>query len=549
MRDGAHQRTMEDDEAIAVSALGEMRNGAVSTPVKRESLDTLPTDVAPALPIDPRYRDFSQPTSSQATPSLSLASSDSRSTISDTASNLAEDDTLLIRMSNLPLVHPALRAYDYAKNSSRVVKFGAEVMEGTVKTMTRPVIDRLPVNQFDEFACRQLDRFGRYGGKPEESSPMHVEAPIDSGSPNRAEGSSGQRGRKHLWLDNETRQSPTRESSVGNRDMSGDVANASSSRYSGDSYWNTIAQQQQQSSSQEVQIVSRSRWQAVLLEAGGIGAAVSEESMKRLKYCLQWLQYANAHIDQQILVIRSFITSIAPQNLASSSTSNAVVPFQTLGILSQIKTELINTIRQVVDVVSKYAGSALPEQARNTVRSFILRLPERWANALRLDETNGQYGGFERNGQGLSGSAATMAATRVLTLATESLDMMRGVTGVFKDSLDRAEAWVDRLQQLGLQRQQQQALPPTSSLVQFSATYPTPASNSTCVPSHRQSYEPDRQRDVAVSGVTTSASYSASRQTTRSPSPSTQAASEYGSEGGNETETGDDMRKSMDVDQ
>lgn len=37
-------------------------------------------------------------------------------------------------------------------------------------------------------------------------------------------------------------------------------------------------------------VVQRSRWQAVLLEAGGIGAAVSEESMRRLQYCLQWLQ-------------------------------------------------------------------------------------------------------------------------------------------------------------------------------------------------------------------------------------------------------------------
>lgn len=43
-----------------------------------------------------------------------------------------------------------------------------------------------------------------------------------------------------------------------------------------------------QSSNQ--QVVPRSRWQSVLLEAGGIGAAVSEESMRRLKYCLQWLQ-------------------------------------------------------------------------------------------------------------------------------------------------------------------------------------------------------------------------------------------------------------------
>jgi hypothetical protein len=35
-----------------------------------------------------------------------------------------------------------------------------------------------------------------------------------------------------------------------------------------------------------------------------------------------------------------------------------------------------------------------------------------------------------------------IAAQRILTLATESLDMMRGVTGVVKDSLDRADAYV-----------------------------------------------------------------------------------------------------------
>jgi hypothetical protein len=43
-------------------------------------------------------------------------------------------------------------------------------------------------------------------------------------------------------------------------------------------------------------------------------------------------------------------------------------------------------------------------------------------------------------------SSATQAAQRILTLATESLDMMRGVTSVVKDSLDRADAYVDFLQ-------------------------------------------------------------------------------------------------------
>jgi hypothetical protein len=34
------------------------------------------------------------------------------------------------------------------------------MVESSVKTISRPVIDRLPVdvNQLDEFACRQLDK-------------------------------------------------------------------------------------------------------------------------------------------------------------------------------------------------------------------------------------------------------------------------------------------------------------------------------------------------------------------------------------------------------
>jgi hypothetical protein len=42
----------------------------------------------------------------------------------------------------------------------------------------------------------------------------------------------------------------------------------------------------------------------------------------------------------------------------------------------------------------------------------------------------------------VSHGAAIVAAQRILSLATESLDMMRGVTGVVKDSLDRAELYV-----------------------------------------------------------------------------------------------------------
>lgn len=201
--------------------------------------------------------------------------------------------------------------------------------------------------------------------------------------------------------------------------------------------------------------------------------------------------------------------------------------------LNDVRSDIINTIRQVVDVVSKYAGGALPEPARGRVRGFILKLPQRWASraggpvggangngvgggadgsgagggadtkervadresvaaasgvGVRRntgssrraahrergaggESANGAAGGrsaassrasspsrglasprlmrppsttnlFAAHGQmpAVTVNAAHVAAERVLVLATESLDMMRGVTSVVKESLDKADA-------------------------------------------------------------------------------------------------------------
>jgi len=188
--------------------------------------------------------------------------------------------------------------------------------------------------------------------------------------------------------------------------------------------------------------------------------------------------------------------------------------------LTDVRRDIVHTIRQVVNVVSKYAGGALPEPARGRVRGFILKLPQRWASkassgpagngvagpgGLGLGEreretvaaagtgtgalrrpggqrravqrergtgagadgcvrsgpssraaspsasprvaravvgNGGASSGADGSGNAVSASAALVASQRILVLATESLDMMRNVTGVVKESLDRADAYV-----------------------------------------------------------------------------------------------------------
>lgn len=140
----------------------------------------------------------------------------------------------------------------------------------------------------------------------------------------------------------------------------------------------------------------------------------------------------------------------------------------------------------MVDVVSKYAGAALPEQARRYVKQSILGLPVKWASAIevragrRSRETSVgtvSMGGVESElgtprpdqrmhdphvGAGpesAGGKTPTQAegmpdadmyelsptedaADRVLTFAVESLDMLRAVTGIFGESIEKAEAFV-----------------------------------------------------------------------------------------------------------
>lgn len=424
------------------------------------------------------------------------------------------------RVSNLPIVNTALRAYEQGKASSRVVKYGAEMMESSVKSISRPVIERLPVEQLDEFACRQLDRLERYRRPSSVDSDRmqvdqiehhprhqrHSQSPSDHHATNPNELQSG------------GSRTPTPRSQVPDAappDQDGQA------------------------------VVQRSRWQAVLLEAGGIGAAVSEESMRRLKYCLQWLQYATAHIDAQIVILRDFIASLQPDGTAASDSADSFVSPTHMRTLTDVRRDVVHTVRQVVGVVSEYAGGALPEPARVRVRGFILHLPQRWASAsasvphsqgipdgapgaksvagastgsaarrgrstrhLRERSAGGPDRSIsgtpassraaspittQRGGRSPTASAVTRAARQILTLATESLDMMRGVTGVVKESLDRADAWVERLRVVGLQRQQesqvtQERLEYPSSFTSISGSTSTSISiGSSSLTDHRQS--------------------------------------------------------------
>lgn len=167
--------------------------------------------------------------------------------------------------------------------------------------------------------------------------------------------------------------------------------------------------------------------------AGTTAAVISEESMKCLRYCISWLQYAMQHIDQQMNLLRSFLVSLAT---GSSSKSNSLVKNEST--LAAIKKEIVDTLRKVVEVVSKYAGSGLPEQAKASVRAFILQLPSTWAQLHNKSQA-------EQDAQPLHETSI-----KLLDFGGESLVMLKSVSIVFSDTIERAELWLKRLKVVGV---------------------------------------------------------------------------------------------------
>jgi hypothetical protein len=194
--------------------------------------------------------------------------------------------------------------------------------------------------------------------------------------------------------------------------------------------------------------------------------------------------------------LRDFILSLSP------GSDDAIITASAAETLVKIKHDVVNTIRQVVDVVSRYAGVALPEQAKRYIRQAILQLPARWANSVQNlnANANGNNGSATTStstnavGNGDAGDSASKgqapdqdgeppkmsttreAAERVLAFAVDSLEMLRSVNAVFAESAARAEecvsihlivsprvglmqippfSWIERLRVIGVERRAQ----------------------------------------------------------------------------------------------
>lgn len=205
---------------------------------------------------------------------------------------------------------------------------------------------------------------------------------------------------------------------------------------------------------QDSETNSSGTWQSrLILSTSGLSVAMSEESLRSLKYCLGWLRWANEHIGKVINALKSVLEQYdaAGENQAALTNGEKGETGQLIlrtdaersalnAKIAELKSDVLKTLKDVVDVVSKYAGGALPENARILVRRHLTSLPQRFKVASTNSNVNSN-GNVPTSADG----EAREGAKRVIVLAKEGLDMMAQVSGVLDGTIVSAEEWCDRL--------------------------------------------------------------------------------------------------------
>ncbi|KAG0205466.1 hypothetical protein BGX33_007903, partial [Mortierella sp. NVP41] len=447
--------------------------------------------------VEYQQRHRNQPDSAEQLAAEALGDMANASRADSVSCSSTPSGPFITRMSSLPLVNSAmnsaLKAYENTKQNSKVMKYGAEMVESSVKSLSKPVFEKLEpkLGQLDDFACRQLDKFEKVYPKTSDAQPFP--SPTDSArSSNDLLRADSGFSSNNYFAHRSRGDSIDSTSSAASSRPSFDVlrsrntrheeatmkhrsANSSTSSFqfaappstaNGHYPYQQQQQQQQQVGPQGAAGSQQqfSGWKGVVASATSASAAgvaiFSEESMKSLKYCLQWLQYAVQHIDHQIGLLRAFLAS-----LAGSSQNKEIVPSTAASTLASIKKEVVETLRKVISIVSRYAGAALPDPAKISVRQFILSMPVRWAtlNNESVPSTpigSPSLGPVDRSADDIAALHDTSErAARVLVLANESSDMLRSVSSIFKDSVEKAENWMDKLRYVGMTPQNSEGLP------------------------------------------------------------------------------------------
>lgn len=107
------------------------------------------------------------------------------------------------------------------------------------------------------------------------------------------------------------------------------------------------------------------------------------ESRKRLTMLIHFLKLGNSQLSERIdNLVQSVDEKRQKLSAKTGSTGEARSNSEPDINIQQIKSDIVTTVKKIVNVVSKVSAQSLSEPARSNVREALLKLPTNWATML-----------------------------------------------------------------------------------------------------------------------------------------------------------------------
>jgi hypothetical protein len=185
----------------------------------------------------------------------------------------------------------------------------------------------------------------------------------------------------------------------------------------------------------------RSWSSGLFVTSSGLSVALSSSSRDNLRYCLQLLSNSALRVSEFTNALKSILEQYEQHrkgwhgnfgsHLEQGGNEQDVATRQLADQIKMQSENIMKTLKHVVNQISEYAGGALPENARNFVRTQLMSLPQRWR------VVSGEPTAAE--------SETSKSAQRMIGFAKEGLDMITQVSSVMKATLESAEKWLERV--------------------------------------------------------------------------------------------------------
>ncbi|KAF2437183.1 Opi1-domain-containing protein [Tothia fuscella] len=185
----------------------------------------------------------------------------------------------------------------------------------------------------------------------------------------------------------------------------------------------------------------------LMITTSGLGAALSEASLKNLRLCLHLLRMATEHLGTVMHAITQLLDDYNRDlqgaiPIAELSTHNGFSEEQEeasrriASRITEFHRDIMHTLENVKNSISNYTGSALPENAGALVRRQLMSIPQRWKVAESAAEA-------QENG--ITASEPQKSGNKLLAFTGQSLDMIAQVTLIVGATIENAESWLETM--------------------------------------------------------------------------------------------------------